>query len=178
MTDAITLKPVGRVKNQIKEPLIFSHENGLELKEELSVFYEKISEIKQLTSEIIINPARNDLLNGIEEYSHLIVFYWGHKTPASGRALNQVHPMGVKELPLTGVFTTCSPARPNPLLMTVVKLVERKQNVLTVMGLDALDQSPVLDIKPYVKDLFPQEQVTTPAWMHEIMQQARERESA
>ncbi|KIX11107.1 tRNA (N6-threonylcarbamoyladenosine(37)-N6)-methyltransferase TrmO [Dethiosulfatarculus sandiegensis] len=172
MTEAITLKPVGRVKNQIKEPLMFSHENGLELKEELLVFWEKVAEMKQLTSEIVINPARTDLLNGIEEYSHLIVFYWGHKTPAAGRALNQVHPMGVKDLPLTGVFTTYSPARPNPLLMTVVKLVNRRQNVLTVMGLDALDQSPVLDIKPYVKELFPQQEVTAPDWMNNIMEQA------
>ena len=52
MTDAITLKPVGRVNNQIKEPLMFSHENGLELREELSAFWEKVAEMKQLTSEV------------------------------------------------------------------------------------------------------------------------------
>jgi tRNA-Thr(GGU) m(6)t(6)A37 methyltransferase TsaA len=99
--------------------------------------------------------------------------YWAHKTTAEGRALKQVHPMGRKEIPARGVFATCSPARPNPVLMSVVELLERRDNVLTVSKLDAIDQSPVLDIKPYVKNQFPQEGARTPDWMGKLMEEAK-----
>jgi tRNA-Thr(GGU) m(6)t(6)A37 methyltransferase TsaA len=172
---AVTIDPVGLVENSIKEPILFSHEKGLEMQGQLEQFWKKVRQVEQVESRIIIDPERSDLLEGIEAYSHLLVIYWGHKTPAAGRTLNQVHPMGRKDLPLTGVFTTCSPARPNPVLMTVVELLGRQDNILTVKHLDAIDQSPVLDIKPYVKELFPQEGVRTPDWMRELMQEAAER---
>jgi len=76
--------------------------------------------------------------------------------------------MGRKEIPLMGVFSTCSPARPNPVLTTVVRLCGRKENVLEITGLDTVDGSPVIDIKPYVKDSYPQERVTIPEWMEQL----------
>lgn len=169
----LTVKPVGFVRNQCKEPILFSQRSGLEMQGAVEDFWQKVREINQMTSEIVIDPAAGDLLNGIDDFSHLLVLYWGHKTSAAGRALQQVHPMGRKDLPLKGVFATCSPARPNPLLMTVVKLQARRDNVLEVANLDAVDQSPVLDIKPYVKDMFPQEGVRTAAWMQKLMEEAK-----
>ncbi len=165
----ITLKPVGLVKNQIKDPILFSHREGLEMQGQIKDFLRKARQIQQMSSQIIIDPARAKLLSGIEDYSHLVVIYWGHRTPDGGRALDQVHPMGRKDLPLTGVFTTYSPARPNPLLVTIVKLLECRENVLTVSGLDAVDQSPVLDIKPYVAEMFQKKDVQTPGWMQSLM---------
>ena len=82
--------------------------------------------------------------------------------------------MGRQELPLSGIFCTCSPARPNPVLMTVVRLYGRRKNVLQVSGLDAVDGSPVIDIKPYVKELYPQEDVFIPEWMQRIMREVNE----
>lgn len=169
----IKLNPVGVVRSQVKEPVLFSHREGLEMQGALEAFWRKVREINQMTSEIIIHPASSGLLNGVEDFSHLLVLYWAHKTTSAGRALKQVHPMGRKDLPIKGVFATCSPARPNPMLLTVVKLLERRGNVLKVIGLDAIDQSPVLDIKPYVKEFYPHDEVLTPAWMQELMEEAK-----
>ena len=88
--------------------------------------------------------------------------------PEKSRLLTQVHPMGRKENPRVGIFATCSPARPNPVLMTVVRLHGRKENVLQVSGLDAVDESPVIDIKPYVKEFYPQQEIRVPEWMERI----------
>lgn len=172
-TQEIKLSPVGVVKNQVKNPVLFSHREGLEMQGELEAFWRTVREVNQMASEIIIHPASSELLNGIEDFSHLLVLYWAHKTTSAGRSLKQVHPMGRKDLPIKGVFATCSPARPNPLLLTVVKLLERYGNVLKVTGLDAINQSPVLDIKPYVKESYPHDEVLTPAWMQELIEEAK-----
>ena len=165
----LMLRPVGVVKSQIKEPILFSRRKGLEMQGQVKDFLRRSRQIEQKSSKVIIDPARMELLSGIEAYSHLIVIYWGHKTPAGGRALDRIHPMGRKDLPLTGVFATYSPARPNPLLTTIVKLLECHENVLAVTGLDAIDRSPVLDIKPYVKEVFNRDQVRIPTWMQTLM---------
>lgn len=83
-------------------------------------------------------------LKDIETASHLIVLSWYHK---ADRGLLQVNtPWDDKP---HGVFATRSPSRPNPIAFSVVELIKRKENVLVVKGLDALDGTPVLDIKPY-----------------------------
>lgn len=87
-------------------------------------------------------------LRGIENSRHLWVLYWFHKLPEDKRKTVKVHPQGNLSRPKRGVFTTRSPARPNPIGLTKVTLVKREGNVLTVEGLDALVDSPVLDIKP------------------------------
>jgi tRNA (Thr-GGU) A37 N-methylase len=93
------------------------------------------------------------------------------KVPEESRSLTQVHPMGRKDTPLSGIFSTCSPARPNPVLTCVVQFCARKENVLQVKGLDAIDGSPVIDIKPYVNDFYPKNDVTVPSWMHKLCQE-------
>lgn len=168
----ITVNPVGVVENTVKEPILFSHEKGLEMDGRIEAFWRQVRQVEQMESSIIIDPDRSGLMEGIEAYSHLLVIYWAHKTPSAGRALDKVHPMGREDLPLTGVFSTCSPARPNPLLACVVGLIGCQDNVLTVKGLDAIDQSPVLDIKPYVRDFYPYNTVTMPAWMRGLINEA------
>ena len=76
--------------------------------------------------------------------------------------------MGRKDLPLQGIFATCSPVRPNPVLVSAVRLLERTGNVLKVKGLDAVDGSPVIDIKPYVLPYYGVENSTVPEWMIKI----------
>jgi formylmethanofuran dehydrogenase subunit E len=87
-------------------------------------------------------------LQDIEGFSHIIVIYWFHKS--------QGHHLLVKtpwdDIP-HGLFTTRSPHRPCPLALTVVELVAREKNILKVKGLDAIDGSPLLDIKPYIQGI-------------------------
>jgi formylmethanofuran dehydrogenase subunit E len=84
-------------------------------------------------------------LQDIDGFSHIVVIYWFHKS--HGYHLIVKTPWD--NVP-HGLFTTRSPHRPCPLALTVVELVSRDRNILKVRGLDAIDGSPVLDIKPYV----------------------------
>ena len=76
--------------------------------------------------------------------------------------------MGNKDIPLTGLFCTCSPARPNPVLMTVARLCGREKNILKVSGFDGINNTPVLDIKPYVSEFYPRKNISVPGWMETI----------
>lgn len=83
-------------------------------------------------------------LTNIEGFSHIILIYWFHNS--RGYSLF-VESRG------RGVFATRSPDRPSPLGLSVVELVAREKNVLKVRGLDAIDGTPLLDIKPYIPTL-------------------------
>ena len=72
-----------------------------------------------------------------------------HKIVEEKRKILKLHPKGQEELPLVGVFATRSPVRPNPIGVRAVELVRKEGHVLEVIGLDAFNNSPVLDIKPY-----------------------------
>ncbi|OAT81319.1 tRNA (N6-threonylcarbamoyladenosine(37)-N6)-methyltransferase TrmO [Desulfotomaculum copahuensis] len=83
-------------------------------------------------------------LKDVEEASHLIVLYWCDR--ADREKLQGRTPFGPE---IRGVFACRSPGRPNPVAFCVAKLLKREGNRLYVRGLDALDQSPLVDIKPY-----------------------------
>lgn len=102
-----------------------------------------------LFSKIIIKPEFNEALHRIEENSHILVLFWMDRIEEAKRKTLKVHPKGRSDLPLLGVFTTRSPSRPNPIGIRAVRLVDRNENILEVQGLDALNGTPVLDIKPY-----------------------------
>ncbi len=84
-------------------------------------------------------------LKDVEGFSHLIVLYWLHKS--KGYSLLVRTPWDTEP---HGLFTTRSPHRPNPIGITIVRLIERKGNILRVKGIDAIDGTPLIDIKPYV----------------------------
>ena len=104
---------------------------------------------KKRTSQIIINHDLKEALNGVTGFSHLFVLFWLNQISNQQRRTAQVHPRGRKDMPLLGVFATRTMLRPNPIGLTLVELVEAKGNVLIVRGLDAFDETPVLDIKPF-----------------------------
>ncbi len=90
-------------------------------------------------------------LKGIEEYSHLIILYWFHlrdseKERQTLLIFPRKHEVNVEK----GVFACRSPSRPNPIALCVVQLLKTENCVLTVKGLDALEGSPIVDIKPYL----------------------------
>ncbi len=163
------LRGVGIIRNKEKEPFLKSSGQGLEMQGRVDEVIQRVHEIRRQESEIVIREDMAEILDGLEGFSHLVVLYWAHKVPEESRSLTKVHPMGRKEIPLTGIFSTCSPARPNPVLMNVVRLRGRKKNVLKVAGLDAIDGSPVLDIKPYINDFTPREEVVLAEWMSRLL---------
>ena len=97
-------------------------------------------------SEIEIHPNFSDGLLKIEQNAHLIVLYWAH---LAKRDILKTIPPAAKEL--HGVFASRSPGRPNPLSLCIAELIAREDNILRVKGIDALDGSSVIDIKPYTK---------------------------
>lgn len=97
-------------------------------------------------SEIEIHPNFSDGLLKIEQNKHLIVLYWAH---LAKRDILKTIPPAAREI--HGVFASRSPGRPNPLSLCIVELIERNGDILRVKGLDALDGSSVIDIKPYTE---------------------------
>ena len=166
----IVLGPVGFVRSTNREPAIVADGQGIRLQGEIDSTARHMQEVKNRTSEIVIKKELADLLYGIDDYSHIMVLFWGHKIPEKSRTLKRVHPMGNPNIPMVGIYSTCSPARPNSVLLTVVRLLERNENILQVSGLDAVHGSPVLDIKPYVPDFFPREGVEISPWMADIIE--------
>ena len=96
------------------------------------------------TCEIEIFKEYEDGLKDIDQCSHLILLYWLDK--ANDRVLQTRTPF---DTDVHGVFATRSPNRPNPIGFHVAELIERKGNVLRIKGIDALDKTPLIDIKPY-----------------------------
>jgi len=111
--------------------------------------------------EIEVFPQFAPALKDIEQCTHLFVIFWLHLGDRS--RLTATPPHDGKE---HGVFATRSPSRPNPLALDIVELLEVKENRLRVLGMDALDGSILLDIKPYSAgiDLFPHAKI---AWQKE-----------
>ncbi len=139
----ITLKAIGTVRNEIKEPVRHP--------------------AKDVVSEIVVDSGLTEALDNLDEFSHIIVLYWIHKSPR--RAPKKVRPRGNPDLELMGVFATRSPDRPNPIGKSTARLLERRGNVLKVQGLDAIDGTPVLDIKPYIPGYDSADNARTPSWV-------------
>ena len=143
----ITLKPIGIVRSEIKK----KQPDGSDWWAEL-------------ISEIVIEPSLTEALDGLEGFSHIIVLYWMHRV-ASGEVPLKVHPRGRQEAPLVGLFATRTPYRPNRIGVTKVRLLERQGNILKVTGLDAIDGSPVIDIKPYLPGYDSADNIKVPPWI-------------
>jgi len=99
-------------------------------------------------SKIVIDHKFAGGLKGLEDFSHLYVLFWLHEIPPRSQLL-RVHPRGRSDIAKVGVFATRSPHRPNPIGLTLVKLLRKRGRTLTVKGLDAYDGTPVLDLKPH-----------------------------
>ena len=165
--DEMTIRPVGIVRSNIKEPSLVARAGDLDLDDEQAVSAHR----EKMVSEIEIGPDYTGILDGIEDFSHLLVLYWAHQVDKEGRLLTRVHPMGRKDLPLVGVFSTCSPARPNPVLVSAVTLLARNGTILKVEGLDAVDGSPVVDIKPYLPTYYSVNDAKLSIWMNRLLQE-------
>jgi tRNA-Thr(GGU) m(6)t(6)A37 methyltransferase TsaA len=102
---------------------------------------------RNLVSRIAIDKEYADGLTGIEDWSHLYVIFWMDRISEEKKTLLCLG--SEHDMPTVGIFATRAPVRPNPVGLTLVELVRREGNILVVKGLDALEGTPVLDIKPY-----------------------------
>lgn len=107
--------------------------------------------------------------DGIEEFSHLEVIFHFDQIPEEKIEHRTRHPRGNTAWPNVGIFAQRGAPRPNRIGATIVRLEKREGRVLTVRGLDAVDGTPVLDIKPVMREFLPREPVRQPPWSHELM---------
>jgi tRNA-Thr(GGU) m(6)t(6)A37 methyltransferase TsaA len=127
-----------------------------------------------LVGELEIFPEFAAALDGIDGYSHLFVLiYFDRLRP------EQIGPLKVKpralvrrgfkleDLPELGVFALDSPTRPNPIGLSLVRLLRRDSNRLAVQGLDFFNGTPILDIKGY-RNQYHAEEFTVPAWFRKL----------
>lgn len=124
-----------------------------------------VDEEGEQKAKVRVFPEFQAGLKGIENYSHLIILYWIHlRDNEKDRRTLLVFPKRHAVNIETGVFACRSPSRPNPIGLCVVELLKVEECILTVKGLDALKNSPIIDIKPYnpKTDAIPNAQ--TPEW--------------
>jgi tRNA-Thr(GGU) m(6)t(6)A37 methyltransferase TsaA len=158
-------KQIGIVKSSRKKVCLFNQNNDLKLDIDLA-----LKQYGEMTvSEIIIYKEYEECLNGIKDFSHLIITFWTHFVSEKARQIKEVHPGGIKECPIKGIFATRSPVRPNPICQMTVKLLERKDNILIVEDLDAVDGTPIIDIKPHLPFLDSPFDVKIADWVNKLM---------
>jgi tRNA-Thr(GGU) m(6)t(6)A37 methyltransferase TsaA len=138
----INLKAVGTVRSDIKER-VKGH-------------------TAQATAIIEVDKSLTEALDKLDLFSHIIVIYYIHKSRRP--APMKVYPRHHTHAHQVGVFASRSPDRPNPIGKSTVRLLKREGNILTVEGLDAIDGTPVLDIKPYIPGLDSAENAVAPRW--------------
>jgi tRNA-Thr(GGU) m(6)t(6)A37 methyltransferase TsaA len=128
--EPITLRPIGRVHNQVLDSQDASFDWS------------------QVVSRIELEEQYAGYTFGLDKYTHLLVIFWMDR-PRKKQLEPLVYPCGDKTRSRVGLFASRSPHRPNPLGLKLVELLELNGNLITVRGLDALNNTPVLDIKPY-----------------------------
>ncbi len=119
---------------------------------------------ENIRSDLIFRDDLLDALDGIEGYSHVIVIFYLHAVPEAEQTTERIHPRGDPQYPLQGVLATRSQRRPNGIGVSVVPLLRRRHNILRVKGLDAINGTPILDIKPYVPHYDSVSDARLPDW--------------
>ena len=140
--EPVNYRPIGVVRNRVHA----SRPHGWE----------------DVRSDLILREDLAKALDGIEGFSHVIVVFHLHTVPESERRLTLV--VGVPEAQDRGILATRSQLRPNAIGVSVARILHRRKAVLRVQGLDALDGTPVLDIKPYLPAYDAVADASLPEW--------------
>jgi len=151
MVEAVTLTPVGTVRGGRAEAIDDQWE-GVEAS--------------------IVLDARFplDSLLGLESFSHLDVVYRFHLVDESRVVSGARHPRGNAAWPLVGIFAQRAKARPNLLGVSTCRILGVEDLTIRVADLDAVDGTPVLDLKPHLVEMGPRTVVTEPSWVRELME--------
>jgi len=124
----------------------------------------------KVISEIHIDPCLIRGLQGLEQFSHILVVFYMHQASHDPKTDLVRRPQGRSDMPEVGIFAQRAKHRPNPIGITAVRLLSVEGATLTVKGLDAIDGSPVLDIKPYVPEFDRMDETKVPAWMKKLLE--------
>ena len=149
----IVLKPVGRVKSVRNEPVD--------------------DDWDAVASRIELDPAQftPDATAGLGDFSHIEVIYNFDRVPDEEIRTGARHPRGRADWPKIGIFAQRGKGRPNRIGVCVCRLERADGLTLHVKGLDAIDGTPVLDIKPVMKGFLPRGEIREPEWAAEIMRE-------
>jgi len=123
-----------------------------------------------LESCIELEPEFAAGLGGIEDFSHVLVVFYMHRDPDPEAPTLVRRPRGRADMPLLGVFAQRGRMRPNPIGVTTVPIVRVEPGALVVRGLDAVDGTPVLDLKPYVPAFDRPDAPRVPEWIVRLME--------
>jgi len=146
----MNLNPIGTVKSPITEEIV---ENWGEI-----------------VSEIVLDEALALGLQGLEQFSHLLVIFYMHQARFDPAHDLLRRPRGRADMPLLGIFAQRPKMHPNPIGITAVQLLEVTGNRVKVQGLDAINGTPVLDIKPYFPIFDRVDNAHTPEWVGRLLQ--------
>jgi tRNA-Thr(GGU) m(6)t(6)A37 methyltransferase TsaA len=123
-----------------------------------------------LVSEIRLEAGLpEESLDGLETFSHAEIIFLFHLVEEKDIVTGARHPRENPNWPEVGIFAQHGRLRPNRLGLTVVRILRWKGHSLFVEGLDAVDGTPVLDIKPVLQEFLPRGPISQPDWSHEIM---------
>ena len=142
----ITIRPLGLAKNKVHKPTLPGW--------------------KDVVTEIVIGKRYAKGLDGIEDYSHVIIVYWMDR---EAECHLKHHPQGREDIPYVGIFACRCPQRPNRIAISTVELVGRKGNSITVKGLDIVNGTPILDIKPYTPQYDEVKNAKVPDWVSKLV---------
>lgn len=121
------------------------------------------------TSIVLDERFDAEALMGLDAFSHVEVIYLFHQVPDEEVEGKARHPRGNTDWPRVGIFAQRGKGRPNRLGATIARIDRVEGRTLHITGLDAIDGTPVLDLKPVMKGFLPRTDVTEPAWATEIM---------
>lgn len=142
----IYFQPIGKAENTVKQPALTGWKN--------------------LVTKIVLDKRYAKGLDGIKEYSHVIIIYWMEQEKECHL---KHHPQGRTDVPYGGIFSCRCPQRPNRIAISTVKLLSRKKNSIRVKGLDILDGTSILDIKPYTPVYDRVSKAKIPAWVKRLI---------
>ena len=123
----------------------------------------------EVVSVVHIDPAYTEGLKGLSEYSHCIVLFYMDRSSFNPETDLVRRPQGREDMPETGIFSQRAKHRPSPIGMTAVRILSVDGDTVTVNGLDAIDLTPVLDIKPYFPVYDSRLEARTPEWVDLLM---------
>ncbi len=122
-------------------------------------------------SRIVLSDAIDpDALLGIEDFSHAEILFCFDRVDPQKIVYGARHPRNNPDWPLVGILAQRGKNRPNRIGSTIVRILKRDGRVLHVAELDAIDSTPVLDIKPVMQEFLPREPVRQPEWSRQLMQ--------
>lgn len=124
----------------------------------------------QVTSRILLQPEYIGALSGLGDFSHAIIITYLHQAHYEKEKHLQRRPRGLQSMPKVGIFSQRAKYRPNPIGVTAVKIISVGDSYVEVQGLDAINETPVLDIKPYYPHYDRVDSPKVPEWVNRLME--------